>query len=473
MTEGSKHSEVAGGEGEIGVSEPLVSVYITSYNYEAYIDQSIRSVLDQTMVDFELIIIDDGSTDCSREKIRAYQGVPRVRVILQKNRGLNATNNVALRASRGKYLMRLDADDYLDPNALLVLSQALERDPQAAMVFPDYYYVDRDGEVIGQERRLAVTEETLLDRPAHGACTMLRRDAVLEVGGYSEAYSCQDGYDIWLHLTQRYKVRNVNLPLFYYRQHGKNLTTDEERLFRTRSQIFADHAEIRQSPELAVAAVLPVRGPSADPNCLSLQLLGDRRVIDWTIEAALNTSQVSSLIVTTNDAKIVDHVTSNYPNRVRVCGRDPLGTVENVHFQEAVVAAVRDAGDGTTPDAVLEVTYNYPFRDELFLEKAINVMRLHQVDEVIGVVAFAPTLFVHDGKGLVPFSGRSSHSLRLEKNTLYKMTGGMRLIRFDRLISGDTNQNRKVGHVLLSEEAATSLRSKRDLTIAEALHATR
>ena len=93
---------------------PKVTVYIANHNYGRYLDQSIRTVLNQTMQDFELIIIDDGSSDNSKEVIAKHADDEKIIVIFQQNKGLNVTNNIALRTARGKYIMRLDADDYLD-----------------------------------------------------------------------------------------------------------------------------------------------------------------------------------------------------------------------------------------------------------------------------------------------------------------------------------------------------------------------
>ena len=87
---------------------PLVTVYITSHNYGKYIQQSVDSVLSQTFTDFELLIIDDGSTDNSRELIEHYREIENVKIIFQQNKGLNITNNIALRAAKGKYIMRLE-----------------------------------------------------------------------------------------------------------------------------------------------------------------------------------------------------------------------------------------------------------------------------------------------------------------------------------------------------------------------------
>ena len=138
-----------------------VTVYITNYNYEQYIKQSIESVLAQSYSNFELIIIDDGSTDSSKSIIKDYIGSSQVRVIFQDNKGLIASNNIALHAANGKYIIRLDADDYLEQNALLVMVKAIDKSDDLALVFPDYYYVDTFGNQIdASEGKLANSRRT-------------------------------------------------------------------------------------------------------------------------------------------------------------------------------------------------------------------------------------------------------------------------------------------------------------------------
>ena len=106
--------------------EPLITVYIVNHNYERYLLQSINSVLDQTLQDFELIIIDNGSTDGSQKLIEKFSPHEKVLTIFQENLGLNTANNTALGRANGRYLMRVDADDFLDHHALQVLSSTLD-----------------------------------------------------------------------------------------------------------------------------------------------------------------------------------------------------------------------------------------------------------------------------------------------------------------------------------------------------------
>ena len=210
---------------------PKVTVYIPTYNYGRYLKKSIESVLFQTMNEWELIIIDDGSTDNTQKILTEYSKNPRIKIIKQKNKGLLVSSNIALRLSNGEYIIRLDADDLLDENALLVMSNKLDSMQEIALVYPDYYTMDKNGEIIDivRQRKIDV-EMKLLDIAAHGACAMIRKKCLIEIGGYDEFYSCQDGYYTWLKFIKKYKVLNVNVPLFYYRQHPESLSKNKKKI---------------------------------------------------------------------------------------------------------------------------------------------------------------------------------------------------------------------------------------------------
>ena len=445
---------------------PLVTVYVTNFNYANYIKQSIESVLAQTYKNFELIIIDDGSTDNSREIINHYVEKKNIRVIFQENKGLVASNNIAVRAAQGKYIMRLDADDYLDENALLVLVNAIEKSDNLALIFPDYYYVDADGQVTGQERRHDFQAQvTLLDQPAHGACTLIRRNCLLEVGGYSPEFTCQDGWDLWLKLTENYSVGNVNLPLFYYRRHDTNLTNDTDKLLDTRAEIYKSHAKRAKRPDLKVIAVLPTRGPAIEADSQILSKLGDKNVIDWTIEAVLDTAMVSELIVTTPDQDVINYLTSRYGDRLMIVCRDVKESLENTSYAPAVKAAL-DHRKNLSFDAVLEITAESPFRKTSYIDKAINVMRVHDVDKVLGVLTDDSMFYRHKGSGLEKV-GNDSNDLKYEREYLYRQGGGIMLSKKHSYLDNHDPKTEKKGHIVLSKRAGILVRDSFEKKIAE------
>ena len=127
----------------------LVSIYITNFNYSEYIEKSIRSVLSQTYEKIEIIIIDDNSTDNSKQILNKYLKHPKIKVLFnKKNLGLLKSSNIAIKASKGEYIMRLDADDYLDKKIVETFVQRIVRGPKIAMVYSDYHEVNSEGKKI-------------------------------------------------------------------------------------------------------------------------------------------------------------------------------------------------------------------------------------------------------------------------------------------------------------------------------------
>ena len=112
-----------------------VSVIITAHNYAKWLPQAIDSVLTQTFHDFEVVVVDDASTDHTPEVLRHYAQRPNVKIVTTKGLGLAGAANLGVRSSSGEYVIRLDADDYFDENILLVLSHYLDVHPNVGMVF--------------------------------------------------------------------------------------------------------------------------------------------------------------------------------------------------------------------------------------------------------------------------------------------------------------------------------------------------
>ena len=443
---------------------PKVTVYVTNHNYGRYIEQAIDSVLRQSMQDFELIVIDDGSSDNSREIIERYVGHPKVVPIFQSNKGLNVTNNIAIRAARGRYVMRLDADDWLDENALQLLSNALDRDEAVGLVFPDYYNVDVAGHIMELVRRHDFDNVTLFDQPAHGACTMIRRQCLLDLGGYDESLRCQDGYDLWIRFISHHKVANINLPLFYYRQHGASLTRNERRILDTRSRIIERHAQLKGTIPNSLA-ILAVRGPSLDPSSPALEMLGGKRVIDWTLEAALNSRHISGVVVTSPDSSILDHAQARYGDKILAVARDNRLALRNTRIEDTLIAAMDEWQRRHQQEIqlVVSLAVELPFRQATHIDTALEVMMLFECDTVIAIRPENDLFYTHDGTGLKPL--RRTTSLRLEREEIYREVGGLRVVQAEKLRQTKDMFGSRVGHVVLDQRAAQKLGSDLDWKI--------
>lgn len=446
---------------------PKVTIYITNYNYGSYLEQAIGSVLSQTFTDFELIIIDDGSTDGSKKIINKFKKHKNVFIVFQKNKGLNATNNIALNLSRGKYIVRLDADDYFAPQAIELMVSELDRDQKCAMVFPDYYHVDKQGNLIEEIKRHDFSNSvTLLDQPAHGACTMIRTNILKSIGGYDEEFNRQDGYDIWLKISKLYPVKNISLPLFYYRQHQKSITKDEEELFNTRTQIIEKNVKKRKLKKLNVLGLIPVRGEKIDPNSFPLCKIGDKQLVDWTIDTALKSKLLQNVVISSNDLELKEHINTKYNNKVFWYERDEKLTDINTEVEKTGIDAIHKyEKNNRSIDAVMMLYIEYPFRSTMYVDQAIHMLQLFDVDSVSTVRKDDDMFFVHTGSGLKLW--HKSKNLRLERDELYRRAGGLHLIKRDTLINKKDMLYGKMGHVAVDKRAAFKVKSQLDSEIAD------
>ena len=252
-------------------NKTLISVYLLNYNYAKYIEKSIKSVLNQTFKNFELIIIDDGSTDNSKKLIAKYSEHPKIRIIYQKNKGLISSSNIAIKASLGEFIIRLDADDYFDKNALSILYSEIKKDKNIGIVYPNFYEVDENSNIISVVRKDLSKGKKIKDNPGHGACCLIRKNFLLSENLYDEKFDRQDGYNLWYKFYQKYKIKYVELPLFYYRQHKNNLTKNSSDLLKTRSKIINNfYRKEKKLNDEDIVCFIPVRGPSINSNCVSL-----------------------------------------------------------------------------------------------------------------------------------------------------------------------------------------------------------
>ena len=405
-------------------NNPVVTVYITNYNYAAYIEQSIESVLNQTFQEFELIIIDDGSTDQSREIIERFRSNKKVRIIYQKNKGLNATNNIAISEAQGKYIVRLDADDFLEPSALGMMSTLMEADPELGLVFPDYYYVDEDGNITGQERRHHFDDEvTLYDQPAHGACTMVRLDFLKKLGGYDEEFTCQDGYELWIKFVTFYKVTNISRPLFSYRRHGNNLTVNEDRILNTRKAIKEKFVSSHlQSPK--TLAILPVRDTFFGSVNWPLLEYDGKTVLERKVRQCLNSRNINHIVITSADKgtlKTTREVFASTPE-VQVLERPAEMAREGVSLKETIDLVLDQVHSEF--DAIATISLDFPYVDSSIIDETVNTLAIFKSDSVITTRADLSTYYRHNGNTLKPILDQNKYT-RYEREALYKGVGGL------------------------------------------------
>jgi len=443
-------------------NNPLITVYITNHNYGKYIKKAIDSVLGQTYKNFELIIIDDGSTDNSKSIIKRYLNKKKIIFIFQKKKGLTVSNNIALRLSKGKYIIRLDADDWLDFNALQIMSNYLEKYPKVALVFPDYYEVDKKGNLLNLVRRHNFKKVKLLDKPAHGACTMIRKECIQKIGGYNEKFDRQDGYYIWFKFIQRYEVKNINLPLFYYRQHSLSLTRNEKKIFRTRADIIKA-TSFRFSSKKKALAILPVRGRDINVHNIFLKKLRGKPLGCWIIDVLLKSEKISKILVTSPDSRIINYLKKKYKNKILLLRRDSRLAGINVAINETINKSIKYALNKKIKfNYVFHLNYRIPFLTTDDLNSFVYLMEFFKTDEVLGVKLENDRFYKHNGNSLLLLNKDSD--LKLERDEVYRGVAGVRL--FKKNIFKKENKNIIKGHFVLDQRSSHVINTDLDWKIA-------
>ena len=196
------------------MSEPTFTVALKAYNEQDCIADAIRSVLAQTRDDFELVVVDDGSTDATAEVVRGFQSDPRVQLVRQENRGVAAAVNAAIDAGGAPYISLIDADDLWLPDYLEQMGRTLDSDPAAGFAYTDGWIMERPS---GRFQRLTSNQgmgepqppphdpeeflRLLIEANFVFGLATIRRSALQQVGGaFNESLRAAEEYEVWIRM---------------------------------------------------------------------------------------------------------------------------------------------------------------------------------------------------------------------------------------------------------------------------------
>lgn len=213
---------------------PKVSVIMPAYNAERYIRKAIESILNQTFSDFELIVINDGSSDGTLECIQSFRD-ERIKVINNKqNLGIIRSRNIGLQASSGEYIAKMDADDISLNTRLQRQVNYLDQHPEVAVIACKLAVMDQNGELINvwpEDYFISTNQqirETLPKTNCIGQPTVMMRARVAKSIGYNEIYKHNEDWGLWLDfLSKGYVISKLNEVLVYYRVHATSTTVTQ------------------------------------------------------------------------------------------------------------------------------------------------------------------------------------------------------------------------------------------------------
>lgn len=201
---------------------PTISVVIPVYNGEKTIRETIESVLDQTFSDFELIVIDDGSTDSTLKIVKSIQD-PRLKIFPYPNSGVSMSRNRGISQSTGEYISFIDADDLWTPDKLEAQLKALQENPQAAVAYSWTDCIDESSRFLRRGGHTTANGDVyaqllVVNFLANGSNPLIRREALEQVGEFDKSLVIGEDWDLWLRLAARFHFAAVPAPQILYRQ---------------------------------------------------------------------------------------------------------------------------------------------------------------------------------------------------------------------------------------------------------------
>tara|TARA_Y100000591_G_C21628828_1_gene591695 strand:+ start:100 stop:753 length:654 start_codon:yes stop_codon:yes gene_type:complete len=198
-----------------------ISIIVPVFNHEKYIARCIRSLINQTMSksDYEIIVINDGSTDKTSNVLKEF-GKYISLIENKKNEGLPVALNKGIKKALSKYIVRVDADDYVNEDFLKFLYAYIVSNPHMDAVSCDYYLVDEEEKIIKREN----SSESPI-----GCGIIFKSQDIIKLGLYDENFLLHEDIDLRKRFEKNYNIFRLELPLYRYRRHDKNITNDTKK----------------------------------------------------------------------------------------------------------------------------------------------------------------------------------------------------------------------------------------------------
>ncbi len=206
-------------------SNPYVSIVLPTYNQGDYLPTALESIFNQTWQDFELIVVNDGSTDHTAKVLADYQQRHDFQVIHKTNGKLPRALNTGFEQVRGKYLTWTSSDNIMLPTMLETLVRALDNHPEVGFVYADWEVIDEVDQLVGTVHTLEHDPYLLMRLNYINACFLYRHDCQEKIGLYNPEYILAEDWEYWWRISRTFKLMRVPQVLYQYRVHNGSLTS--------------------------------------------------------------------------------------------------------------------------------------------------------------------------------------------------------------------------------------------------------
>ena len=363
----------------------LASIIITNYNYSKYLGRCLRSCLNQTLSSekYEIILIDDNSKDESikiaEEYISSFKNLKIIKN--KKNLGVAKSSNKAIKQANGKYVVRVDSDDYVNKEFLNILIYFLEDNPEFFSVACDYYLVNNKGQKI--------KKVSSRDNPI--SCGVLyNKKYLIDIGIYNGKFRHREEEELRsrINLDKNFLSHYLNFPLYRYRMHNTNKTKQKVYSTKYRRKInkinlsnnFKNFEKREKDLVKNVIVIIPARGGSKRlPNKNMVKIWG-KPMIYWSIKASKNSKYVKSIYVTSDSKKILDYAKSL---KVKLIKRPKTLSDDKTEKMKAIMHATNEIKKRSKPTIIISLQANSPDVKSFDIDKCIEKLIRFNLNEVI------------------------------------------------------------------------------------------
>jgi glycosyltransferase involved in cell wall biosynthesis len=412
----------------------ILSIYILNFNYGKYLEQCLESVLlcaREYRDLLEIVLIDDNSSDNSKLIIDNYKNRLDFIYINRSNIGLIKSCNFIIKKLSGQYILRIDADDYVEPNFVKYYLMEIN-DNSPDIIYSDYNLVNDFGKIISAYQKSNKSNDLQFDKSFHGAFTAIKKHFLDEINNYDEEFTRQDGYYIWIQakINKKY-IKHINKTLWNYRQHRSSLSFNKRNLLDTRYDInrkylsrFVDFSTIK--------VIIPVEND---------YLFSDR--IDLVNKFL--TLPIHFTILISKEALKSSEIKINVNQNICIREDDNLTYIDDINFYLKK----------NKIEEFLIVEPNYPKLNLKSILDVLLVAKFNSYDICFSAFIDTNSYLINDGLDLKPFNHTSR--IRYERNELYRIAGGIKFFRNQVIFNSynfDLKSDIRIGHSEIDEISA-------------------
>ncbi len=357
------------------------SIIITNFNYSKYLARCLRSCFNQSLERdlYEVILVDDCSSDNSIKVANSFIKEKNFYLIENsKNLGVAGSANKGISKSKAKFVVRVDADDYVSNDFLRFLIFYLEDNKEAFCVSCDYHYVDDNEQ---KYKRIKYDEIPV-------SCgVMYRKDELIKLGMYNEEFKHREEEELRARLGSLYKIHNLGISLYRYRKHSSNKTKQIENMKQYKKKLFSNHNIVKETNiELDdldfPVVIIPARLGSKRLKEKNLQLFKNKPMIYWAIKAAKNSKYIKKVFVSSESKKILD-VAKEYG--AEIIQRPEFLSAPDIYKMDVIIHAVNEIKKFRRPSLVLSIQANSPEINSRTIDESIDHLLKFNLNEVMSV----------------------------------------------------------------------------------------